>query len=141
MAARARGPLRATLQEHNDSMTEGPAGYVLTCGQCGTTWSVTPPAPGGRLPVGYWKCHNGCNVVATQAKRPAEPPSAAILDLDSLPAILNVPEAAALLRVNVGTVREWARSGDLPGGFKLGKEWRVDRDALLAYIRERGGKP
>lgn len=55
-----------------------------------------------------------------------------------MPAILTSEEAAALLRIAETTVKDLARAGELPGAFKLGKFWRVERDALLAAIL--GGK-
>ncbi len=34
---------------------------MLRCDKCGQYWSPNIQ-PGGRLPRGYWKCPNGCNV-------------------------------------------------------------------------------
>lgn len=33
----------------------------LACNNCGQQWSPNI-LPGGKLPSGYWKCPNGCNV-------------------------------------------------------------------------------
>lgn len=136
--ARPKGPLAATLAAHNVTMAEVWGAYRLTCGQCGATWDMQPPAAGGRLPAGYWQCPKGCNAVD---QAPNEPAPAAVIptDSDALPAILTPAEAAALLRVSETTVKDWARGGDLPGAFKLGKEWRIERDALLAYIGRTSG--
>lgn len=49
--------------------------------------------------------------------------------------VLNVDEAAALLRVNSETVRMLARDGRLPGRH-VGKEWRFSRTALLAWLSQ-----
>ena len=49
--------------------------------------------------------------------------------------VLNTQETAALLGVHVETVRRLARSGALPS-FKVGKDWRFRRDALLQWIDE-----
>jgi len=38
-----------------------PHGVWLQCERCGAKWSPNIQ-PGGRLPRGYWKCPNGCNV-------------------------------------------------------------------------------
>jgi excisionase family DNA binding protein len=132
--AKPKGPDRAMLAEHNVTLTEAWGAYRLTCGQCGASWDVQPPAAGGRLPAGYWQCPKGCNMVD---QAPVKPAPAAVIptDLDALPAILTPAEAALLLRVSETTVKDWARRGDLPGAFKLGKEWRVERKALLEYIR------
>ena len=133
--ARAKGPDPATLAAHGVTVTGGSGGvYVLTCNQCMTPWTVSPR--GGRLAPLYWQCPNGCNVTdpAPAAREPMAAP-AIPTDLDALPAILTPAEAARLLRVSETTVKDWARGGDLPGAFKLGKEWRVERDALVAHIR------
>ena len=133
--ARPKGPDGATLDAHNVTLTTRPSGaYLLTCGQCGATWPVTPK--GGRLAPLYWQCPAGCNVADQEPVKPAPTAAPAIpTDLDTLPAILTPAEAAALLRVSETTVKDWARAGDLPGAFKLGKEWRIEARALLAYIR------
>ena len=49
--------------------------------------------------------------------------------------VLNAQETAAFLGVHVETVRRLARSGALPS-FKVGKNWRFRRDALLQWIDE-----
>jgi len=135
--ARPKGPTPATLAEHNVSAAPAAderGAYLLTCGQCGATWDAAPK--GGRLAPNYWQCPNGCNAAAPAAPAPS-PTAAAVIptDLDALPAILTPAEAALLLRVSETTVKDWARNGELPGAFKLGKEWRVERKALLEYIR------
>lgn len=63
-----------------------------------------------------------------------------ITDLSTLPAVLTIGEAAAVLRLAEKTAKDWARAGKLPGAFKLpgGKEWRVKRDDLLAYLAGAG---
>lgn len=47
--------------------------------------------------------------------------------------VLNVEEAADLLGVTPWTVREQARSGQLPAN-KVGREWRFSRTALDEYL-------
>lgn len=133
--ARQRGPDPATLAARNVTAAEEHGSYLLTCGQCGATWDVAPK--NGRLPPLYWQCPNGCNAPAAAPDSEPEPaPAASVTDLAALPAILTPAEAAVLLRVAETTVKDWARAGDLPGAFKLvGKVWRVERDALLAYIQ------
>jgi len=49
-----------------------------------------------------------------------------------------VPEVAELLDYSEETIRRKLRSGDLPG-VKLGKSWRVSREALEEWWREEGG--
>ncbi len=48
--------------------------------------------------------------------------------------VLNAEEAAEFLGVNPYTVRQKARSGEMPGR-KVGKEWRFSRQALLDWLR------
>ena len=131
--ARPKGPDLATLAEHNVTGKEERGAYLLTCGECGVAWHVAPK--GGRLAPRYWACPNGCNVTAPEPQPEPEPAPAIYTDLGQLPAILTPAEAAVVLRVSETTAKDWARRGDLPGAFKLGKEWRIERDALLAYIR------
>ena len=49
--------------------------------------------------------------------------------------ILNVDQAAEFLGFHPYTVREKARSGEIPGR-KVGREWRFSREALLEWIKE-----
>ncbi len=63
---------------------------------------------------------------------------APVTDLASLPVLLTVEEAAALLRISPKTAKDWARAGELPGAFKIGREWRVKRDELLAWMNGGG---
>ena len=55
------------------------------------------------------------------------------------PEFLTVSEAAALLRVADQTVRNELAAKRLPGK-KIGKEWRLSRTALIAYLST-PGKP
>ena len=50
---------------------------------------------------------------------------------------LTVPEAAALLRVAEQTVRNELAARRMPGK-KIGKEWRLSRTALVAYLSTPG---
>ena len=47
--------------------------------------------------------------------------------------VLNADEAAEFLGVNPYTIRQKARSGEMPGR-KVGKEWRFSRQALLEWL-------
>ena len=51
--------------------------------------------------------------------------------------VLDLNEAADLLRVSERTVRTKAKAGLLPG-TKVGRDWRFSRAALLKYLE---GKP
>lgn len=54
---------------------------------------------------------------------------------DQLPAVLDVPAAALLLRCAETTVEERARRGDLPG-LKIGEGWVFPRGAFLQRLDE-----
>ena len=49
--------------------------------------------------------------------------------------LMTVKEAAAYLKLNPVTVREWARSGRIPA-FKIGRDWRFDRDRLDLWLKQ-----
>jgi excisionase family DNA binding protein len=44
--------------------------------------------------------------------------------------VLTADELAERLKVSKSTVEEMARSGKLPGAFRIGKHWRFDLDVL-----------
>ncbi len=50
--------------------------------------------------------------------------------------MLSAKEAAHFLRVHVETIRRMARRGDIPT-YKLGKLWRVPKDALIEWAEAR----
>jgi excisionase family DNA binding protein len=52
------------------------------------------------------------------------------------PAVLTLPEAAALLRLEEHVVRDAAEASDLPGR-RIGEHWRFSREALLAWLAKR----
>jgi excisionase family DNA binding protein len=54
---------------------------------------------------------------------------------DSLPPVITIDEAAALLRVNRKTLYELASRGRLPGTRRVGRIIRVDRGELLAWMK------
>jgi excisionase family DNA binding protein len=51
--------------------------------------------------------------------------------------VLNLAEAAALLKVHPETLRRRAVAWGAPHK-RLGSEWRFSREVLLAWLRERG---
>ena len=53
------------------------------------------------------------------------------------PEIMTVPEAAAFLRVAPATIRVALAAKRLPGK-RIGKEWRLSRTALIAWLSEPG---
>jgi len=51
---------------------------------------------------------------------------------------LTIEEAAELLRVSPRSAYTLARKGELAGAVKVGNQWRVDRDALMAWVKKEG---
>ena len=51
---------------------------------------------------------------------------------------LTIEEAADLLRISPRSAYTLAREGRLAGAVKVGNQWRVDRDALMAWVKEEG---
>lgn len=49
--------------------------------------------------------------------------------------VLTVKDVARELHVHEETVKDWLRSGKLPG-FKVGRDWRVRRESLDAALAE-----
>jgi excisionase family DNA binding protein len=60
-----------------------------------------------------------------------------ISNRETLPEILTLEEAAALLRVPVVELQAAVSSGAVPGR-RIGEEWRFARGALLAWLTEPG---
>lgn len=59
-------------------------------------------------------------------------------DWDSVPVIMDIPMACALLGVGCETLRKMLQNGDLPG-FKVGQAWRINRADVMALAGV-GGK-
>lgn len=53
------------------------------------------------------------------------------------PAVLTLEETAKLLRISYEGVKARANYGNLPGAFKSGKSWRVDKEVLIASFGTR----
>ena len=51
---------------------------------------------------------------------------------------LTIEEAADLLRISPRSAYTLARESRLAGAVKVGNQWRVDRDALMAWVKEEG---
>jgi excisionase family DNA binding protein len=54
------------------------------------------------------------------------------------PIFLTIEEVAELLRLSERSVYNLARGGRLAGAVKVGNQWRVDRGALMAWVKEEG---
>jgi len=53
-----------------------------------------------------------------------------------LPQVLTADELAALLRVNRKTIYAGFRTGEIPGGRRIGGTIRFSRDAVLRWLAE-----
>ena len=53
-------------------------------------------------------------------------------------AFLTIDEAADPLRISPRSAYTLAREGRLAGAVKVGNQWRVDRGALMAWVKEEG---
>ena len=47
---------------------------------------------------------------------------------------MDLPFAARILGQSVETLKKRSQRGELPGAFKAGRDWRVEKDALRKYI-------
>lgn len=62
-----------------------------------------------------------------------------------MPEYLTIPEVCELLRLSERTVYTMCRAKKLPGAVKVGNQWRVDRNKLIASLKadetgKKGGK-
>lgn len=62
-----------------------------------------------------------------------------ITNWDDLPAILTAQECADFLRVHLNTVKQLLYDDELPGA-KVGRQWRIDKRDLRAYMEARKGQ-
>ena len=52
---------------------------------------------------------------------------------EQIPQVISTDEAARLLGIHVVNIRILCRDGKIPAA-KVGREWRIDRDALRRYL-------
>jgi excisionase family DNA binding protein len=52
---------------------------------------------------------------------------------DELPMLLTAQQAADVLQLHVNTIKGWCRESKLPAR-KLGKGWRIAREALQRFV-------
>ena len=62
-----------------------------------------------------------------------------MLNREDMPDMLTISDVATYLKLHELTVRRLAREGELPA-FKVGRQWRIKRNLLEAWIEERSGK-
>ncbi len=54
--------------------------------------------------------------------------------------VLTVPQAADMMQVKPETIRDYLRSGKLLGA-KVGRDWRILDDDVIAMIRQAQAQP
>lgn len=54
---------------------------------------------------------------------------------------LTISETARLLRLSDRSTYRLARDGKLAGAVRFGARWRVDREALMTWVREHQQQP
>lgn len=59
--------------------------------------------------------------------------------LAEAPAIMTPEEVARLLRLTPEGIRSRIYQGTLPGAFKCGKSWRIDKEVLIMSFGTRKG--
>ena len=64
-----------------------------------------------------------------------------ISNWDQAPIIMDLPYAALLLGRSTESLKKHAQRGTLPGCFKLGNEWRVDKSVLMRHTGAVGTSP
>lgn len=57
--------------------------------------------------------------------------------MENYPLILTLVDVQNILRVGRNTVHELTKQGDFPA-FKVGKQWRVPREAFFNWLNSRG---
>ncbi len=67
-------------------------------------------------------------------KRTVKGGTAKKVEVDPAHEFLKLEEAAALLRISRHTAKNLALAGELPGAFKLGKQWRISRKMLDEHL-------
>ena len=58
------------------------------------------------------------------------------MGLENLPDIITVKQLAEFLQVTELTIRRAITSGALKA-FKVGREWRIERKAVMEWIKEK----
>lgn len=76
-----------------------------------------------------WTIKENINRGKEMAKKP-------VITFETMPKLLTPKMVQELLHISSTTFFRWVTKGKLPGAFKLGRLWRVDRDRLKAWIDE-----
>lgn len=57
--------------------------------------------------------------------------------MSEAPEILTVDETAELLRCHNSTIYRKLERGEWPFAWKLGKDWRIEKDELMEHLRNK----
>jgi len=60
-----------------------------------------------------------------------------ITNWNQVPVEIDLPFAARILGQSIETLKKRSQRGELPGAFKAGREWRVNKAALRGYVEGR----
>jgi len=60
-----------------------------------------------------------------------------ITNWEQVPVVIDLPFAARILGQSIETLKKRSQRGEMPGAFKAGRDWRIDKDALRKYIEGR----
>ena len=50
--------------------------------------------------------------------------------------LLSLKEAAEVLKIGVRTLEKLCREGKMPGAIRIGRQWRIDFDALMGQVKQ-----
>ncbi|MCL2821553.1 MAG: helix-turn-helix domain-containing protein [Oscillospiraceae bacterium] len=60
-----------------------------------------------------------------------------VTNWEQVPVVIDLPFAARILGQSIETLKKRSQRGELPGAFKAGRDWRINKDALRSYIEGR----
>jgi len=60
-----------------------------------------------------------------------------ITNWEQVPVVIDLPFAARILGQSIETLKKRSQRGEMPGAFKAGRDWRIEKDALRKYIEGR----
>ena len=60
-----------------------------------------------------------------------------ITSWEQVPIVIDLPFAARILGQSIETLKKRSQRGELPGAFKAGRDWRVNKNALRNYVEGR----
>jgi excisionase family DNA binding protein len=93
--------------------------------------AITKPAPnyiGDKATTLVWAVRRPCTQSDTSEPAP----------LVDVPGVLSVDELARFLRVNRKTIYEAIARGEIPGARRIGRTYRIDRQAVLDWLKGQG---